>query len=370
MVKIALLVMVKDESKRIAVTLNSTVGVIDMVIVYDTGSMDNTIDIIKEFCDANKLPLHLKQGKFEDFATSRNTALDYAQEYVFDYLLLMDANDELRGKAELLKIAELELDTNRLAYFLNQHLEQDGTTISFFNVRLLKKECNWRYMYPVHETFESLTEKLPLIGKLPEVILYQDRAQDVEKSQARYSRDIELLQEYNSKHPEDSRIVFYLAQTYDSLKQFDKAYKTHKLRTSMGGSVEERFISSFRVACLIDDKDKAVMWYLKAYTLQPRAEPLLNICEYYRKINKPRLAYHFAKLSCELDYPANSFQYVDRRAYDYIRWAQLAATALPLKELDVGFNAALKAYEYSKSEYDRNLLYKYHQLVDNFDELD
>ena len=364
MVDIALLIMVKDEAERISVTLNSVIGAVSMVIVYDTGSTDKTIAIIEEFCESNSLTLHLKRGEFVDFATSRNIALGYAREIPgYEYLLLMDSNDELRGTEILKTIAENEKDTPRVAYFLHQHLERDGTIISFFNVRLLKRSCDWVYVGTVHETFESLSDRLHLIGKLPEVILYQDREKDLEKSRARYSRDLELLLQDRAKDPDDSRTVFYLAQTYDSLDKSDEAHRTHKLRTTMGGSVEECFISTFRVAFLTDDPDKAVMWYLKAYVLQKRAEPLLKISEHYRQVNQIELAYHFAKLSCELQFPANSFQYVDRRAYDYIRWAQLAATALPLQHYKEGLAGALQAFNYTKADYDQQVLQKYQQVL-------
>ncbi len=364
MVNIALLIMVKDEAKRLSVTLNSVIGVVNMVIVYDTGSTDGTIDIINEFCETNHMTLHLKRGEFEDYATSRNVALDYARGVPgYDYLLLMDANDELRGIEVLKNIVEQEKDSPRVAYFLHQHLERNGTIISFFNVRLLKRACDWKYVGSIHETFESLSERLHLIGKLPEVILYQDREKDLKKSIARYPRDLELLLKDHTKDPSNSRTVFYLAQTYDSMENFDQAYRSHKLRTMMGGSSEERFISTFRTAFLTRDHDEAVMWYLKAYALQSRAEPLLKICEHYCRANQLALAYHFAKLSCELQDPVDSFQYVDRRAYDYTRWAQLAATAFPLQHFEEGLAGALQAYNYTGAEYDQQVLQKYQQVL-------
>ena len=40
---IALVIMVKNENKRLHVTLNSVLGHVNSIIMYDTGSDDNTI---------------------------------------------------------------------------------------------------------------------------------------------------------------------------------------------------------------------------------------------------------------------------------------------------------------------------------------
>ena len=74
---IAAVIMVKDESKLIKITLISCLGVVDSLVVYDTGSTDNTVEIIKDFSIKHNIPLHLKHGKFVDFSTSRNILLDY-----------------------------------------------------------------------------------------------------------------------------------------------------------------------------------------------------------------------------------------------------------------------------------------------------
>ena len=56
---ISLLIMMKDEEERLHVTLNSCLGHVDSIVAYDTGSTDNTIKILREFCEKHKLPLKL-----------------------------------------------------------------------------------------------------------------------------------------------------------------------------------------------------------------------------------------------------------------------------------------------------------------------
>ena len=97
-IHVALLMMVKNEHKRLLVSLESTIGYVNSIVVYDTGSTDDTIEILQNFSAKYKIPLRLKQGEFENFAASRNVALDFADTFDdIDYLLLMDTNDEIRG---------------------------------------------------------------------------------------------------------------------------------------------------------------------------------------------------------------------------------------------------------------------------------
>jgi len=46
---IALLMMMKNEHQRIHVTLESVIGHVDSIVAFDTGSTDNTIQIVRDF---------------------------------------------------------------------------------------------------------------------------------------------------------------------------------------------------------------------------------------------------------------------------------------------------------------------------------
>ena len=110
MTHIAVLIMVKNESKRIRVTLDSIKDIVDSLVVYDTGSEDDTIDIIKGFCEESGIPLRLKEGEFVDYSASRNVSLEFADSFEdIDYILLMDTNDEVRNGQSLRKFVETKI---------------------------------------------------------------------------------------------------------------------------------------------------------------------------------------------------------------------------------------------------------------------
>ena len=57
---IGVLLMVKNEESSIEITLKSTKTHFKNIIVFDTGSTDRTIEIIKKICKDNDQILHLK----------------------------------------------------------------------------------------------------------------------------------------------------------------------------------------------------------------------------------------------------------------------------------------------------------------------
>ena len=63
---IGCLMMVKNEEKRIHVSLESVTGTVNCFIVFDTGSTDKTVEIITEHCEKHKINLYMIQGDFEN----------------------------------------------------------------------------------------------------------------------------------------------------------------------------------------------------------------------------------------------------------------------------------------------------------------
>lgn len=336
--------MVKNEEKRIETTLKSVKDIVDGIIVFDTGSEDKTIDIMKGFAKKHNLHFHLLQGRFEDFATSRNKLLEFADKHLYDYLLLLDSNDEYRSDKNLKEILDGRLEQGFLLH--QQWYIGPGDELDYYNIRLIKPNIGFRYKGSVHEYIE--VPPRAIIGKLNgDVTLYQDRVKDNDgKSQTRWKKDLVLLKKDIARNPNNGRTQYYLAQTYDCLNMKKDAMFFYKQRANnKDGFFEERFNSMMKCGELERDEDERVKWYLKAYQIIERAEPLVEIVKIYRKKDKFRFAFLFAKLACDLAYPSNCVLWVNQKCYNHDRWQELGIVAYYVKEYELGKKACEKAIE-------------------------
>jgi len=355
---IGLVMMVKNEEKRILVSLESVIGYVDAIIIYDTGSIDRTVEIIEEFCEKHKINLYLKRGEFVNFYISRNVCLDLADTTGVHYLLLLDCNDELRGGNILLENANFYFGKNHTGFLVCQQW-WFGQLDKYYNVRFVKANSGWRYRGSVHEWMKDTSSsnddpKYPVIRLTDSIVLYQDRTKDDNKSGKRFSRDKVLLLKDHEENPKDARTVFYLAQTCDCLNEYDDALYYSKLRIELGGFPEECFHSFMRCGNtaykLKHDWSDVMKWYVQAYERFNRAEPLVKIADYYRHIasnsnNMWRLAYMYIREACELEYPDSLILFVDKSVYDYYRWHLMGIIAYYVGKYEEGKAACLRAIQ-------------------------
>jgi glycosyltransferase involved in cell wall biosynthesis len=353
---IALVMMVKNEKKRLRITLDSVKGIVNSLIIYDTGSTDNTIEILKEFSKESKIPLRLKTGEFVNFSESRNVSLEFADTFKdIDFLLLLDCNDELRGGEKLLRFAQEQLKTVNTGYITCQQW-WSGAYDNFYNQRFMKVRCGWRYRGVVHEWLKDTTSdtdepSFPIWKMNDDIVIYQDRTQDDDKSGKRFSRDYELLllefKNPNTSKSQIHRTIFYLAQTCSCLSNYEEAFYYYKLRSTYDGFWEEKFHSFLKcgdLSVLLEHPwVESLGWYMKSLEHTLRVEPLIKIAEHYKRKQQWFISYGYISLACLLNYPNQCILFVDQRSYEYIRWHILGIVGFFANQHTVGKEACLKA---------------------------
>ena len=87
---ISLCMIVKNEERYIKMCLENALDLVDEIIVVDTGSTDNTINIINQFED--KVILVKYEWK-NDFSDARNLSLEKA---TGDWILILDADEKIK----------------------------------------------------------------------------------------------------------------------------------------------------------------------------------------------------------------------------------------------------------------------------------
>ncbi|MDE7003488.1 MAG: glycosyltransferase [Oscillospiraceae bacterium] len=147
MITVSLCMIVKNEEDVLARCLESVSGLVDEIVVVDTGSTDRTREIAKRFT-----------GRvydftwINDFAAARNYAFSLAEK---DYCMWLDADDVIldgdRAAFQTLK-ETLAPEVNVVMAKYNTGFDEDGNvTFSYFRERLIKNHAGMRWEGAVHE---------------------------------------------------------------------------------------------------------------------------------------------------------------------------------------------------------------------------
>ena len=110
------------------------------------------------------------------------------------------------------------------------------------------------------------------------------------------------------RNPEDAKSVFFLAETYFRLEDFNKARKWYARRVEMDGCAEEAYWAMYRYAQ--STQQLGTPWpecedaYLRAWHFRPtRAEPLYAVAAAYHAMRRYRVGYLIAHRAAEIPYP-------------------------------------------------------------------
>ena len=304
--RLCLNMIVRNESAIIKRALKSIVGVVSSCVICDTGSTDETQDLILSFCYEHGILCELHTFPFVDFSQARNQALDLARQSAleFEYLLLFDADMELVVD-DPSALDRLHADAALLV--------QENTTISYRNVRLLRRKAAGRYVGATHEALSVNGEIADLDG-----LRFIDHA-DGSSRPEKLDRDERMLRAALAEHAADARSMFYLAQTLRDAHRYQEAIEWYSKRCGVGGWAEECWYSQYQKAvCLLElgETTAFVSACLDAYAMRPtRAEPLIFLARFYTNTGKHDASLLLLEQAALIPWPQNDRLFVERDAY-------------------------------------------------------
>lgn len=365
--KLLLNSIVKNESARILRMLESVAPYIVGAVIVDTGSTDNTVELITKFFQEKKLPCLIGKTEFKDFSQARNAALTAARQvpWEFDYILLVDADMELK----VTDPTWLD-DVNGGSY----DLYQVAGTLKYQNRRLAKKTSTGMYIGVTHEFIN-----LPTGGCIPpEKAYFIDHADGANRPE-KFRRDIKLLKDdmevdKKAKRPVNVRSLYYLAQSYRDAGKIDKAAKRYKRRVEAGGWDEEVWHAQLSYAqCLraLGDDAGFILNMQIAYNMRPhRAETLHELAKYHREKGQNPLAVLFAERAMDIPHTGDAL-FVNDYVYECGAKDEFAISAFYVpdkraKGFDVCNELTLKKgpYGFSRDLNRTNIFHYYPMLKD------
>jgi len=283
---------VKNEGKIIERLLSSVIGIIDTYCICDTGSTDNTIELINKFFSERKMEGKVITEPFKNFEYNRNFSLKEC-EGMSDYILFLDADMifEIRN-----------FDKNILSSYDSFHILQGNDTFFFGNIRIVRNNGLFKYIGVTHE-YISTPEKNSVYHFKRNELFIKDVGDGGSKHD-KFIRDINLLEEAIRVKPDCVRSHFYLANSYHDSRQYEKAIPIYERRIALGGWNQEVWYSYYRIGLCyknLKQMEKAICSWLEGYSYLPnRIENLYEIIKYYRDTSKHNLSHNFYKMAKEV----------------------------------------------------------------------
>lgn len=316
---LCLTMIVKNESKVILRSLESVKDWIDYWVICDTGSTDNTKELITEFFDKHNIPGELHEKEWENFGVNRSYVVQASQNKA-DYTLLMDADfilcvQDQNFKEELKKGAK---DAYQIKY-------EGG--LDYRQVLCVRTALKWAYKNPTHEYIYSKEEKSRVNFDGFTFKHYADGGCRSDK----FERDIRILSEELQKTP-SARNTFYLAQSYKDTSQWDNAIENYDKRIAFGGWYEEMYYAYFqRGLCKVKRGDD--FWDYMGNLYQSyafhnkRLEGLFELVRQCRRQKKYLLGYRLGKGAMNNDYPKGDALFITGEIHNWMFLDELAMCA-------------------------------------------
>jgi tetratricopeptide (TPR) repeat protein len=205
---------VRNEALVLERCLSSLSGVVDEIVVVDTGSTDATPEIAAGF--GATICRHAWQ---DDFSAARNVGLDAA---TGDWILVIDADEYLAADSRpLVRAAVNHTDAEGILITQRNLLAPDDLIQSAesLSVRLFRRRNEVRYAGIVHEEVSAaITGRGGRIVSSPIVIVHDGYSHDTTQGAGtRAERNLPLLLHAAAEAPLDPYLQFHLGATYQHI---------------------------------------------------------------------------------------------------------------------------------------------------------
>jgi len=294
---------VKNEERDLPRCLKSIEAVVDGIVIVDTGSTDDTLAVARQTID-KPIFTQIYTGasrqddtgdwKILDFGKARNVFVDEIERRGADYLLWMDADDELLTPENL-----------RRTFYWSQY-DVFGVQIENGGSRWTHHRL-WKTGRGIH--YEGRCHEYPTIGAWPSlvltdsVVLHHAEPGVGENSNARNLRI--LLAEF--EEAPNPRTAFYLANTFKDGARYAEAVPWYEKRIAMGAGYRDEWLFAhlYKARCqradgdldaakasllraVIEAPDWAEFWMELAYIAYDQ-EAYLDVIAYALKaVDKPQ----------------------------------------------------------------------------------
>ncbi len=218
---LTLSMIIKNEEKYLRNCLESAKNVVDEIVIVDTGSIDNSLKIAKEF---NANIFHFNW--LNDFSAARNFALSKS---TGDWILYLDA-DERISQSSISEIKQITDTEKKLGIqcLVNSISTNKKNSQKMKYVRLFKNDKKIYFTGKAHEQIEPslIQNNYKIIDSNIEILHYGYDVSD-EKLKEKAERNLKLLLIDYQKSP-NSYLAYQIANSYSIIKDLENSVRYFK----------------------------------------------------------------------------------------------------------------------------------------------
>lgn len=231
---LSLCMIVKNEEEFLDDCLTSVKGVVDEIIIVDTGSTDRTVEI------AERHGARIFHTEWTgDFATARNESLRHATS---DWILVLDADETIPAEYhDELRKALRNKDNVGYSLIIENLLGKDGESRQMAMIfRLFQNRPDLRYEGIIHEQIILSAQRTGMpLGNSHARIIHRGYLNQYMDQRDKHQRNLAILLEQEKQEPKNPYVHFNLGQTYKLLSRYEDSERSflHSLELLKAGNV-------------------------------------------------------------------------------------------------------------------------------------
>lgn len=295
--KITLCLIVRDEEKNLAQCLDSFQALYDEIVLVDTGSIDRTKEIAREF--------NARIFDFEwcdDFSAARNYALSKVGT---DWVMMVDADDVIDSDIAPKLLADLKhLPSSTQGVILPYLLPPYDHGLQVYKPRIWKNSLGARYKLAVHEYLNPTNDQLKRFVRLEYPLKHSTPTELFKKSM---KRNLAILQKAVQLEPDEARYYFYLGHDNEQAGKVVEAIEWYRQFTELPNihpdELNRALVRKGRCNLRIGNLQDAEQDFLNAIKAQPAfIDPYLQLAEIKRSLgsHEETVQYYVKAAHCRL----------------------------------------------------------------------
>ena len=325
---------VKNESEVLDRCLSSLSGLYDELIIVDTGSTDDTIEIAKK----HNAQIYTFDW-IDDFSAARNFSFSFCS---CDFILWCDADDIIKPKDhKLIKEYLLKNDWDvLLSRYVYSHDSNDNPELTLKRHRIVRRDNSVRWNDEVHE---YMTFNLPRVLHTDIEVHHYRTSEGFTRN---LGRNLKILKKMHEKQVNERHTYYYARELADA-GETDEAIKIFTDYLNRKSDWEGNIINAYQKLTAIyinlNQYDEALKIAFEGIHYNPHYIEIYNLVAhiYYIKEDWPRVI-RWCEMAITIAKPDSLHSILDRE-YDFVPYDRLCFAYSKVGELKKAHEANTKA---------------------------